>query len=398
MKKILLGTTGLIGAALLASAASAETPKVTLGGFSDFQAGYVSQDLDATGIGAPKDFSFRNDNEVSVHVDGKTDTGLGYGAVIDLEADTTPDADNQGVNAARTFTYLEGNWGRAELGGNKSAAATMRVDASSVAVATGGINGAWTYFVTNPAGTADFISTSKLVTEHGATDTYGNESTYNATKVTYYTPSFWGLQAGVSYTPGVSYDGTIGRGQSVATIGNTGYNDVIDAGLTWSTAIDKDWKLGLAGTYETANADVAGATFNTTTDSWNVGASLGYLGWQVAGSYGNWNNAALTSTAVATIPGTPGTSATATGDGSYWTAGLGYDAGPVGLSATYLNSTLDAVGGGNNDFSNLVFGADYKLAPGLTPYAEVSLFDASTAGAVANNNGTVVLVGTQIAF
>ena len=38
MKKILLGTTGLVAVALLATAASAETPKVTLGGFSDFQA------------------------------------------------------------------------------------------------------------------------------------------------------------------------------------------------------------------------------------------------------------------------------------------------------------------------------------------------------------------------
>ena len=85
MKKILLGTTGLIGAALLSAAANAETPKVTLGGFADFQAGYTSDDAD-TGL---RGNAFRNDNEISVRVDGKTDGGLGYGAVIDLETDIT---------------------------------------------------------------------------------------------------------------------------------------------------------------------------------------------------------------------------------------------------------------------------------------------------------------------
>ena len=137
MKKILLGTTGLVAVALLATAASAETPKVTLGGFSDFQGAYTSDDKDAH---LRKD-GWRNDNEVSVKVDGKTAGGLGYGAEIDLEADVTTDADNQGVNASRTFTYLDGKWGRVEMGDNKSVAATMRVDASTVAAGTGGING-----------------------------------------------------------------------------------------------------------------------------------------------------------------------------------------------------------------------------------------------------------------
>ena len=114
MKKILLGTTGLVAVALLATAASAETPKVTLGGFSDFQSGWTHEDADA-GV---RSNGMRNDNEITVKVDGKTDGGLGYGAEIDLEADTTADADNQGANASRTFTYLEGNWGRVELGGN----------------------------------------------------------------------------------------------------------------------------------------------------------------------------------------------------------------------------------------------------------------------------------------
>jgi hypothetical protein len=375
MKKILLGTTGLIGAALLASAASAETPKVTLGGFSDFQAGYADQDAD--GVGSVRDFSFRNDNEVSIHVDGKTDAGLGYGAVIDLEADTTADADNQGVNAARTFTYLESGWGRAEMGGNKSAASTMRIDASSVAVATGGINGAWTYFASAPAAGANFISTSKLPTEHGDVNAYGDESTYNATKLTYYTPSWAGFQGGVSYTPGVDTTGATGRGQAPSVRGDT-FSDVWDLGVSYNHTFDNTWKLGVAGTYETGTADNVD---DNSLSAWNAGAVLGFAGFSLAGSYGDWSDSGL--------------SAAAGDSGNYWTAGLGYEMGPVGLSATYIDSTLEQAAG-DSDFSNLVFGADYKLAPGLTPYAEVSLFDSSSV--VEDNNGTLVILGTQIAF
>src|SRR5687768_3871174 len=109
MKKILLGTTTLIGAAVLfAGAASADTPKVTVGGFADFQLGVVGEDLDTNKRG----HAFRSDTEVTFRIDGKTDGGLGYGGGVDLEADTSDDAKSQGANASRTFVYFDGNWGR----------------------------------------------------------------------------------------------------------------------------------------------------------------------------------------------------------------------------------------------------------------------------------------------
>jgi outer membrane protein OmpU len=387
MKKILLGTTGLVGAALLATAASAETPKVTLGGFSDFQAGWTSDDRDAN----TRSVGFRNDNEVDVKVDGKTDAGLGYGAEIDLEADTTSDVNNQGVNASRTFTYLDGKWGRFEMGDNKSVAATMRVDASTLAVATGGINGAWSDFVqgvpTNVNGThgavagGGFVTESKLLTEHGSTNTFGDESTYNATKVNYYTPKYAGFQAGVSYTPNDQSRGqTLVRDDNFAATANGQIGNVIDAGLSYENQFSGGIKLSVAATGEWGQADTAGVE---DTAAWNAGALLGWKGFSVAGSYGDWEDSNNVSGA----------------DSTYWTAGLGYEAGPVGLSATYINSTRQVAGTSDNDFTNLVLGADYKLAPGLTPYAEVSFydFDANGNGGY-DNNGTSVILGTQVAF
>lgn len=374
MKKILLGTTGLVGAALLATAASAETPKVTLGGFSDFQAGYSSDDQDGT-AGTKDSHGFRNDNEITVKVDGKSGSGLGYGAEINLEADINDDLDGQGTNAARTFTYLEGSFGRAEMGGNKSVGATSRIDASSVAAATGGINGAWTNYI-HATPTAKFVTMSKLTGEHGSYLAPGDETYYNATKVSYYTPKFSGFQAGVSYTPELAV-----RGQSISFAENAGISNVWNAALGYNGTIS-GVKLGLAGTYESGQGDAAATTaFGNDIRGWNVGATTGFMGATLAGSYAKQSKLGDMDLS----------------DGKTWTLGAGYGMGPVGLSATYLNSTVDQAAA-ENEFSNFVLGADYKLAPGLTPYAEVSFYDFDSAGTTYDNQGTAVILGTQVAF
>lgn len=388
MKKILLGTTGLVGAAVLASAASAETPKVTLGGFSDFQAGYTSDDRDA----GRNSTSFRNDNTVIVKVDGKSASGLGYGAQLDLEADVNDDVNNQGSNAARTFTYLEGSFGRVELGSNRSVAATQRIDASTLAVATGGINGTWGNFANNNNGGAranavgslnrNFLTHSKLAGEHGAYTRVGDETTVNATKINYYTPKFSGFQAGVSYTPQIEDRGQINNASAV-----NGVEDVWNLALGYENTFAGGYKLAASGTYETGTggSGAAGATgFGGDIDGWNLGALVGYQGFSLAGSYGNVSDT--------------GFGAAGGLDASYWTAGLGYTTGPIGLSATYLDSTAQQTATTENDFTNLVLGADYKLAPGLTPYAEVSFYEFDGTGAGNDNTGTAFILGTQVAF
>lgn len=375
MKKILLGTTGLVGAALLAASASAETPKVTVGGFIDFQAGFGSDDLDT----AQRSQGFRNDSEVSVRVDGKSDSGLGYGAVIDLEADVTADADGEGLNASRTYIYLDGGWGRFELGSNQGAAATMAIDADNIAVATGGINGAWHYFANFPTGGASFITTPELVAEHGPASTApGSESTDNNNKITYYSPRFSGFQIGVSYAPDLTDRGqTVTRSDTGASAG-----DIVDLALNWEGNWDAV-SLGVAATGAFGDGDTGVEDIRT----YNIGAMLGYMGWSIAGSYGDWNDS---------LQSTGGVN----DDADYWTLGVAYEGGPFGVSATYIDSNFEpgVAGQSDNEFDNLVIGADYKLAPGLTPYAEISFYDYEAAGTTNDNDGTVFLLGTQLAF
>ena len=112
--------------------------------------------------------------------------------------------------------------------------------------------------------------------------------------------------------------------------------------------------------------------------AWNAGALVGYSGFSVAASYGDWDDSLSIANA----------------DTDYWTLGAAYDFGAFGASITYLDSEVADV----NEFDNISVGVDYKLAPGLTPYAEVSFFDQDAAGAVNDNDGTVFIIGSQLAF
>ena len=378
MKNILLGTSALVGAALIAGAALAEDPKVMVGGVIDFQAGYVQDDANGQG---QKNVGFRNDTEINLSVEGKSDNGLGYGAVIDLEADVSGAARNQGFNAARTYTFLDGSFGRIELGSVEGSAQTMQVDASTIARATGGINGDYDMFIANngaATGTANYanVSRGQLPGYHGSvTRLGGNDTTDNAAKVTYYSPRFTGFQVGVSYTPNSDSRGSI---LNRADAANT-YTNLVDAAISYEGQFQA---VGLkaAAAYEHGNDQGLGANRNLS--AYNVGASANFAGFSVAGSYGNWDDVLGAGT-----------------DTDYYTLGAAYDFGPFGASATWIDSTIDLAGGGSNDFQNLVLGADYALAPGLTPYVEVSFFDASndSVGAL-SNDGTVAIVGTQLAF
>jgi hypothetical protein len=99
MRKILLGTTAVVGAALLtATVAQAQTaPTVRVGGFIQVLGHYLDDDADkpngaGTGAGGGNANSrdkldFRNELEVVVNVAGKAANGLGYGAVIEIQND-----------------------------------------------------------------------------------------------------------------------------------------------------------------------------------------------------------------------------------------------------------------------------------------------------------------------
>lgn len=361
MKKLLLGTSALISAALLADGAMAETPKVTVGGFADFQVGIVDEDLD-TGRG---DYEAQNDTEIHFSIDGKSDNGLGYGAVIELEADVTADADGEGLNADKTYLYMEGGWGRFEMGSQVGVTNTMKVDASTFARATGGIDGDWYDFV-NPASTGGYIISPDLLMDHGLVVAGDRE---DQTKVVYYSPRFSGFQLGAHFTPDTGDVGTAPFSGDT----NGDAENVFGLGLNYTGQFD-NVSVAASATGEFGGAEAAGAEDY---EAYALGLNVGFAGFTVGGSWGTFDD----SLAVADY------------DATFWNVGAAYDFGPFGASVTYLDTEL-----GNNDFTNLSVGADYMLAPGLVPYVEVTFFELDNANNALDNEGSVLMVGTELSF
>ncbi len=369
MKKFLLGTSALIGAAAFAGSVHAAGPDVSVGGFIDFQAGFSDQDTAFETGANSREAKFRNDTEVHVNVEGKADNGLTYGATIELEADVTAADGGEGLNADKTWIYLESSAGKLELGANAGAEHGLKVDASTIARATGGIDGDWYYFINTggSTGTTNFIVTPDLPAQHaqGARE--------DANKITYYSPRFSGLQVGVSYTPD---EGDVGTAAGWTGELNGDNENVFGLGANYEgTFSGVGVQLSATGAF--GEQEVAGTE---DLSAWQGGAVLSYRGFSLAGSYGDWTDSGLAT-------------GTTNDDQNFWTAGAAYETGPFGLSVTYLDSEAQS-----NDVTNLSVGADYQLAPGLSPYIEVSFFDLDENGTNTDNDGTLVLVGTELNF
>lgn len=369
MKKLLV-TSALVGSAALFATAASAAPTVTVGGHADFQAGITDQD--ATYEGNSRDLNLRNDYELHFNVEGKADNGLTYGATVELEADVNDDSNGEGENADKTFVYVEGNFGRVELGANSSAAQTMRVDASTIARATGGIDGDFYHNVNIDGIGVPFIYQAGLFTEQAKVDS--DSDAEDANKITYYSARHSGVQLGLSYTPDT---GAIGTAEGFSGEKDAEqYENVWNIGLNYNGQYN-DVNVAAAATYESGDSenddleDLSGYT---------LGASLSVRGFSLAGSYADLEESGQTK----------GSSA----DASYWTVGASYVQGPAGISVTYLDSEA-----ADNELTNVVVGVDYQLAPGFVPYVEAAFFDFDpNSTAVKANDGSVFLIGTELTF
>ena len=397
MKKLLLSTTAI--GLFAAGSALAEGPTVKVGGYADFQVGSGDQASVYTQVDDgtySRDLHTRTDTELHINVDGKTDSGLGYGAYIELEADVNADDNTAAANnkAERTYIYVESGFGRVEAGATGDAGDALRVDAGTIARATGGIAGDFYHYV-NLRGDAEAANTNYYIlpglpTASGLLGNAGDgdiSARATANKLSYYSPRIQGLQAGLSYTPDQDERGTA-AGFSGGH--DTSLENVLNVGLNYQTQLN-DVTIEAAVTGETGDKENTAAAIATTDglEAYALGLSAGYQGFTLAGSYGSVDEFGNTIT--------DNTSA------SYWTLGGAYEFGPFATSLTYLASEVENEDGTNDaEFSNLSVGVDYQLAPGLVPYAEVSFFDTDNniadTSTTSDNDGTVFLVGTQLSF
>ncbi len=268
----------------------------------------------------------------------------------------------------------------------------MEIDASNIARATGGIDGDFDHYADLDANGAGAVGGSASVDVRPNLVIADADATFaDAQKLTYYTPKFSGLQLGVSYTPDT---GNIGTASGLSGVGapDTDIENAFTAGISFDTDLDG---IGLAiaavgeqGDYE--NNTVGGPAAGDSEDytGYSIGAQIDVQGFSLAGNFAN--------TQLDTATGS------ADLETDIWTIGGAFVNGPYGISVTYLESESTAVGGGEDEFTNLVVGADYQMAPGFTPYIEAAFFDDTNnngvSGTTVDNEGSVVLLGAELSF
>ena len=345
LKQLFLGTSALIGAGLLTAGPSlpATAAEVTPGGKLDVEiSGFVrflahGGDLDEARLDPTLStgLDFSNDTEVHIIVRGKDDrTGTEYGGTVEFEADT-----NRTDNTDESWIFLRGGFGEVRLGDEDGVADNSAVGAQTIAAGTGGIDGSVVDVITIPV-------------------VYPTNSN-DATKIRYYTPSFGGFQAGVSYTPNQAVvDSGALNGDSLATT-DVDVGDLVEGALVY----DGDFAgFGITASLVGGIADVKNEDTVGGDDFWTwlAGLSTELFGFKVAGSFGDEEIGAFERT--------------------WFTAGIGYGYGPVNTSVTW-GQILDEEGfvAGNAAY-NPVFSADSALMPALVLAGDIGLFDNDAGG------------------
>jgi len=344
------------------------------------------------------DKNISTDAYLNFKIKSNIDSNLKYGGLIKLNANVSESKkevfcgvpNNKGSIAEQIMAYLESKYGRVEIGNYTGISESMKVNAGTFANATGGINGDAQYYwnlktTDNNKNTKDvFLQTTNLPTNE--LGTFGLKY-INAAKINYYTPEILGFHFGATFTPNTKVYGT--ASQTSVIEGSEGFKNVFETGLSYTGDINNlSFKIAAVGEFGTnqnhRNKDLR---------AYELGVNLCYYGITIGGSYSDWGKYNIDK----------GT-ADEYGNTSYWTAGLSYENGPFAASFTYLEGkkgTSVNSESAHNKLKNAVVGIDYKLAPGVLPYAEFSSFSMNQASQTNNddnNQGHVFMTGIKLSF
>ncbi|SOD92388.1 porin [Caenispirillum bisanense] len=357
MKKVLLGTSALIAAGLLAAPASAaEKIKLGLGGKMEQYFGVVSQD--DTAAFDPTVTGINTDAEVYFSGATTLDNGLTVGAMIQLEAQTNtgnPNADEQ-------YAYIEGAFGKIMAGQKDGVLTQMAHEAPQYGLADDDVAA---FF--NP-GNVLGASYSRLA------DT--TVQTSDSASVHYISPSLAGFTVGASFFPAPD--------SALQANTETSLHNQFEVALAYNGEFS-GVAIGADVAYLHQSAPDAGNLEDP--HAWRAGLVVGYAGFQVGGSYLTFQDRGGVNDL----------------DSNVWNAGIGYKTGPYGVSLVYLQSDVDLAANTDNDaeYRQWSLHGTYAMGPGVTLAA--ALFHATgeldfAAGNDLDADGTGGIVGLQLSF
>ena len=343
-----------------------------------------------------KKFGFYSSGHFLVDYQLLSDTGIKYGAKISLQQTTRND------RGGPFGIYIESEYGKLEIGSDKSAMAKMIITGYRASCASG--NGWDSFVVASPkkGGIAKVPYITNFCNFLDAKTRTSMLSDYSR-KITYYTPKLrlnnHKIQVGLSYIPDSS---NAGHGEvDAANLHNivTGSNykfafkDGIAYGLTYETKLYGDiiTKLSFVGERGTpiafnkdteARADVRFKNLNT----YNIGGEIIYNALSISGAYMNYNKSIVN---------------TSRSESSLYSIGLKYrfHNSKFAASVNHFHSSNR-----KNKLSAESVGLDYLACAGVRLHAQVTHFYTNGQYTEQNilkkdkSNGTVVLLGGKISL
>jgi outer membrane protein OmpU len=332
MKKLLLGATALLTISASGAALAQGAPPTTVstsnfnarvGGFMTAGIGYVDSEAHDAGV------EIVNNAEVTFNFTLAADNGLTFGAKVEFEAQGTSE------NADEYVAFVEGFFGRVEVGREDGAQDRLAPVAAGATSFTAAADETGLLF--------DYASSESTAVPI----TYGADSG-DELKITYFTPAFFGFQAGASYVPGNdSADGPREFGQGgTSSVGSDDSDEALEFGAVYKGEFG-GFSVVAGGGYSTFLDDASkGLDYG-----YSLAANVGFAGFTVGAMYGETVGATDNA-------GTPGSDRDNTGYG----VGAGYTTGPWTFGVQYAEN----IDGPNEDDYGISLGADYALAPGVT--------------------------------
>ena len=346
-------------------------------------------------LGTDRLVDSRPEYELTLNIEGNTDAGLSYGAILSLYA---PEQESKEY---RTALFLAHEWGRLEIGETDGPAGLLGIAAPGVGLRQ----------IDNP--TSRFIDYPVYLK---ARDTEW------LPKISYYIPEFQGFQLGIAYAPGIGRDR---RGQRALDAGTMG--DLLARGFTgptWITTaapLSDAWEIAVAWTGAVGPVEIAASAAHTrartgTLDiagdadvptgaaaqasfrrvrTLDFGLAASYAGVTVGGAYFLEGGSARMSRIRGTLFDPEDDDLTAVDQtvprgpyGRGWNAGIAYQgefwavAASVAKLSTLPSANVRAVG----------VGGELELAPGLMLMADALRFRGGP------EYGTLMLLGMRLYF
>ena len=338
MKKLLLSGTALAAAGVVAGVAAPAQAQIELGlgGYMIQYLGYANSD---TNVGSSSDafngFDVKSNSEVWFTGTTTLDNGLKFGVNVQLEGNS-----NAADQIDESFLFVEGSFGRFNIGSENSAGYLMTYAAPNVGV---GVNstGVLTGFLPQGGG---FAGAGFFRAPLGSTYVELDRAN-DSEKLTYFTPRFSGFQFGASYLPDPNQDSNAQVDETTVS-----YRDGFSLGANFVESFN-GFDVAVSGRYDWADDESAAGSDPSL---WSAGINLGYAGFTIGGSYANTDDMGAN-----------------TGRG--FDVGVSYETGPWGVSFTYFNGEADAsAAAGDTEYQAYEGAASYALGPGVTAVGSVS--------------------------